>query len=248
MDISLLSKMVGELILDNDRVGLPGVGTFVAEEVPATFSDRGYTINPPYRRLSFVPVASDDTLLVDLYAISNKVNSKEAERIIGGFLGEMLEDLKEKGAVDFPGLGRMKMTRQNSVLFFCDKDLEIFPGGFGLEPISLKTHSETDRNQPEVTETKPVPETSSETAISTETAPETAPEALQEPVKETAPESPHKPAEDEKKKSGVLFKVLLTVLLVAVVVVAAFFALAKLSPDLLDKLLYTTEELEIINY
>lgn len=222
MDISLLSKMVGELILDNDRVGLPGVGTFVAEEVPATFSDRGYTINPPYRRLSFVPVASDDTLLVDLYAISNKVNSKEAERIIGGFLGEMLEDLKEKGAVDFPGLGRMKMTRQNSVLFFCDKDLEIFPGGFGLEPISLKTHSETDRNQPEVTETKP--------------------------VKETAPESPHKPAEDEKKKSGVLFKVLLTVLLVAVVVVAVFFALAKLSPDLLDKLLYTTEELEIINY
>lgn len=222
MDISLLSKMVGELILDNDRVGLPGVGTFVAEEVPATFSDRGYTINPPYRRLSFVPVASDDTLLVDLYAISNKVNSKEAERIIGGFLGKMLEDLKEKGAVDFPGLGRMKMTRQNSVLFFCDKDLEIFPGGFGLEPISLKTHSETDRNQPEVTETKP--------------------------VKETAPESPHKPAEDEKKKSGVLFKVLLTVLLVAVVVVAAFFALAKLSPDLLDKLLYTTEELEIINY
>ncbi len=234
MDISLLSKMVGELILDNDRVGLPGVGTFVAEEVPATFSDRGYTINPPYRRLSFVPVASDDTLLVDLYAISNKVNSKEAERIIGGFLGEMLEDLKEKGAVDFPGLGRMKMTRQNSVLFFCDKDLEIFPGGFGLEPISLKTHSETDRNQPEVTETKPAPETSSETA------PETAPE--------TVPESPHKPAEDEKKKSGVLFKVLLTVLLVAVVVVAAFFALAKLSPDLLDKLLYTTEELEIINY
>ena len=246
MDISLLSKMVGELILDNDRVGLPGVGTFVAEEVPATFSDRGYTINPPYRRLSFVPVASDDTLLVDLYAISNKVNSKEAERIIGGFLGEMLEDLKEKGAVDFPGLGRMKMTRQNSVLFFCDKDLEIFPGGFGLEPISLKTHSETDRNQPEVTETKPAPETSSETA------PEIAPEALQEPdqkpVKETAPESPHKPAEDEKKKSGVLFKVLLTVLLVAVVAVAVFFALAKLSPDLLDKLLYTTEELEIINY
>ena len=36
--------------------------------------------------------------------------------------------------------------------------------------------------------------------------------------------------------------------MVAVVAVAVFFALAKLSPDLLDKLLYTTEELEIINY
>ena len=40
MDIDLLSKMVGELILDNDEVSLPGVGTFVAEVVPSTFSDK----------------------------------------------------------------------------------------------------------------------------------------------------------------------------------------------------------------
>ena len=55
MDIDLLSRMVGELILEHDQVGLPGVGTFVAEMVPATFSDKGYTIHPPYRRLSFYP-------------------------------------------------------------------------------------------------------------------------------------------------------------------------------------------------
>ena len=33
MDIDLLSKMVKELILDNDRVVLPGLGSFVAEIV-----------------------------------------------------------------------------------------------------------------------------------------------------------------------------------------------------------------------
>ena len=53
MDIDLLSKMVKELILDEDRVVLPGLGCFVAEIVPASFSDKGYTINPPYRRLYF---------------------------------------------------------------------------------------------------------------------------------------------------------------------------------------------------
>ena len=41
MDIDLLSKMVKELILDNDRVVLPGLGCFVAEMVPSTFSDKG---------------------------------------------------------------------------------------------------------------------------------------------------------------------------------------------------------------
>ena len=53
MDIDLLSKMVKELILDNDKVVLPGLGTFVAKVVPSTFSDKGYTINPPYRKLYF---------------------------------------------------------------------------------------------------------------------------------------------------------------------------------------------------
>ena len=53
MDIDLLSKMVKELILDDDKVVLPGLGCFVAEIVPAYFSDKGYTINPPYRKLYF---------------------------------------------------------------------------------------------------------------------------------------------------------------------------------------------------
>ena len=53
MDIDLLSKMVRQLILEHDKVFLPGLGAFVAEIVPSTFSDKGYTVNPPYRRLSF---------------------------------------------------------------------------------------------------------------------------------------------------------------------------------------------------
>ena len=55
MDIDLLSRMIGTLIVEHDQVGLPGVGTFVAEMMPASFADRGYTIHPPYRRLSFYP-------------------------------------------------------------------------------------------------------------------------------------------------------------------------------------------------
>ena len=39
MDIALLSKMIKEIILDEDEVTLPGIGTFIAEIVPSTFSD-----------------------------------------------------------------------------------------------------------------------------------------------------------------------------------------------------------------
>ena len=59
MDVEFLSGMIGELMLDHDSLSLPGLGTFVAEDMPASFSDRGYTINPPYRRLSFTGKLSD---------------------------------------------------------------------------------------------------------------------------------------------------------------------------------------------
>ena len=71
MNIDLLSKMVKELILDKDEVFLPGIGSFVAEFVPSAFSDKGYTINPPYRRLYFRQKQDDtDSTLVDFYADS----------------------------------------------------------------------------------------------------------------------------------------------------------------------------------
>lgn len=144
MDINLLSKMVKELILDSDVVTLPGVGSFVAELVPSTFSDRGYTINPPYRRLSFRPREEGDSLLVDLYAKSNKLDFGTADSLMRSYLSEMKDLLKDKKTIVFPGLGRLRATRENNFFFIADEDLNIYPDGFGLQPVSLKTHVETD--------------------------------------------------------------------------------------------------------
>ena len=143
MDIDLLSKMVKELILDNDKVSLPGLGAFVAEVVPATFSDKGYTVNPPYRRLSFRSNLEQDTLLAELYARANGVEEDIAGRIVTEFVSELAEVLKVKKTVVFPGLGRLRATKENNVFFVADEDLDIYPEGFGLEPVSLKTHQET---------------------------------------------------------------------------------------------------------
>ena len=143
MDIDLLSKMVKELILDEDRVVLPGLGAFVAEIVPATFSDKGYTINPPYRKLYFRSKPDEGDELVTFYATSNKIEKEMAQRIIGDFLSELRDVLHEKKTVVFPGLGRLRATKENNLFFVADEDLDIYPEGFGLEPVSLKTHTET---------------------------------------------------------------------------------------------------------
>lgn len=144
MDIDLLSKIVKELILDNDEVALPGIGSFIAEIVPSVFSDKGYTINPPYRRLSFRQKGSgDENMVIDFYARCNNIDTPTASRIIREFLEEMRHVLETKKSIVFPRLGKLRATKENYFFFVADEDLDIYPEGFGLEPISLKTHEET---------------------------------------------------------------------------------------------------------
>ena len=144
MDIDLLAKMVGELILEHDEVALPGVGTFVAELVGASFSDKGFTINPPYRKLSFRQREGDGSLLVDFYARTNSLEKSTAEDILTRYLAEMKEVLKTRKFIIFPGLGRLRATKENLFFFVPDENLNIYPEGFGLEPVSLKSHEELE--------------------------------------------------------------------------------------------------------
>ena len=184
MDIDLLSKMVKELILDNDKVSLPGLGAFVAEVVPATFSDKGYTVNPPYRRLSFRSNLEQDTLLAELYARANGVEEDIAGRIVTEFVSELAEVLKVKKTVVFPGLGRLRATKENNVFFVADEDLDIYPEGFGLEPVSLKTHQETREEVGAVMESLAAALAGTDSGVrsDSETGPEDSTETVEENV------------------------------------------------------------------
>ena len=262
MDISLLSKMIGELLLDHEEVGLPGLGAFLAEMVPASFSDKGYTINPPYRRVTFIPSRSEDDSLVTLYSQSNGIDYDQAKAIIQHFLEETKKELLEKKMVVFPGLGRLRSTRQNNFFFITDEDLDIFPDGFGLPPVSLKNHVETKEEVQEKVEElvtlveAPAEELPQEEAPAEEPAPveetpllELAEQAAEEPAPEPEPEP--KPRRERKPFPKWLKTTLIIILILvalAAVALATFVILAQAAPDFIDSILYTPEELRIINY
>ena len=264
MDIDLLAKMVKEAILDHDTVTLPGVGCFVAELVPSTFSDKGYTINPPYRRLYFSPKQGGDTYLVDLYARDNEeVDADMATRILTEFLAEMKEVLKVKKTVVFPGLGRLRATRENHFFFVADEDLDIYPEGLGLAPLSLKTHVETPEEvatavaglaelieeipgQAGNDEEEPVPEP----VVRQAHQPVPEPEKVEEiPGQARNEEEGARNEEVKPKKSHrKLWRILLIVLCVGVGLLVVFVLLSRLAPGLVDPLLYSKEELQILRY
>ena len=284
MDIELLSRMVAELIVKNDSVGLPGMGSFVAEIVPASFSDRGYSITPPYRKLSFRGGYPTDSLLVDYYAKSNGTDKEEARSTITDYVIQMKSVLKERKTIIFPGLGKLRATKDNTFFFVPDENLDIYPDGITLQPISLKTHSvsseELARAVSSISEliaAQPKPAETTQLSDSQDTAevdqpaqaeqpaskqpasdpqPEVAvqPGPSEQPVPSDQPAQAEQPAattidtEPDNGKSKRWWVWPLVVLGLVIVALAVFMILGRTAPDLIDPLLYTPEELRIINY
>ncbi len=313
MEIALLADMVKELILDNEEVALPGLGTFVTEVVPASFSDRGYTINPPYRRLSFRERQGSDDKLAQLYSKANGTDLETSRKIISGFAAGVKDELTKKKVVVFPGLGRLRATKENAFFFIPDEDLEIFPYGFGLQPVSLKTHEETpeevhdaveklsaivdvpepeakvlepaeksvpehdekpvklvspalaasktpaasEASAPPATSEASVPPAASEasappaTSEAEASAPPATSEASVPPAATEASKTPATPeAQKVRKKDGWMITRIAAACVVgtALLLFVIFIILSRAAPSFTDSLLYTPEELEIINY
>ena len=281
MDIELLSRMVAELIVKNDSVGLPGMGSFVAEIVPASFSDRGYSITPPYRKLSFRGGYPTDSLLVDYYAKSNGTDKEEARSTITDYVIQMKSVLKERKTIIFPGLGKLRATKDNTFFFVPDENLDIYPDGITLQPISLKTHSvsseELARAVSSISEliaAQPKPAETTQLSDSQDTAEVDQP-AAEQPASDPQPEvamqpgpseqpvpsdQPAQPAQAEQPAAATIdpepdngkskrwWIWPLVVLGLVIVALAVFMILGRTAPDLIDPLLYTPEELRIINY
>lgn len=246
----MLSKMIKELILDKDRVVLPGLGCFVAEMVPSTFSDKGYTINPPYRKLSFRSKPDTGDELIDFYVEANGLDRDVACRILGDFIRELRQVIFTKKVVILPGLGRLRATKENHLFFIPEEGLDIYPAGIGLEPISLKTHVET---QQEVASAvaglksimEEVVEAVAEEVVEEEVAVEAESSEPVEEVVEVETETVEKPKKSAGKK---VMTTMIVLVVLAAVLLGAFVVVARMMPGVFDTLLYTPEELEILNY
>lgn len=258
MNVELLAKMIGQLVVDYDKVSLPGVGTFYVELMPASFSDKGFSMNPPYKTLSFNQVQTDDSLLVDLYAQANNLQDEVARPYIVQFLQELKQVLIEKKTIILPGLGKLRATRENNFFFVCDEKLDIFPEGFALKPISLKSLAGMEIEPINIQ--VPLPPVPGEPAIELPAEPESDPEPVPEPepevIAEVEPETEPEPAPapeaeqviEEPRRKFRWWILVLVLFALAAIALAAFLVLAQVAPDFIDSILYTPEELRIIYY
>ncbi|MFA6769823.1 MAG: hypothetical protein WCR71_01455, partial [Bacteroidales bacterium] len=139
MDLELLSKILRGLILEHNRVSLPGMGSFIAEKAPSVFSDRAMVIHPPFRRILFRPSEIwNDGLLETKYSQEKNCEIEVAKDEIAEFVKLLKVDLKTDKSYKIPDFGTMRATEQNDYFFVADKNLFNYIETFGLEPVNIK--------------------------------------------------------------------------------------------------------------
>lgn len=228
MDVNLLSRLLKELIIDNDRIPLPGMGYFQTEPMPAFFSEDGKTIYPPSKRISF---KGDERAAGDMisryYAGISNIDPDTAATELDAFLRQLKVTLSERRNIDLPGLGKLRCTLEGNFYFVAEQDGGIFSQAFGFEPVTLRPV------RPSVATAAPIEESGSgQMTILPE-------KANPDPV----PTAAAKPDNHSKKGYRILF-IILAVL--AVLIIAAVILVELGRSGKLDRLIYTEEELELI--
>lgn len=218
MEISLFSKCIKELIVENDKVDVPYLGTFSAELMPAAYSDRQTTILPPFRRMYFHKhevSLEEGRLLLEKVVQLTGVSYEQAGVELGWCLSRLCSELEGSKTCALPGLGVMRANARNEFYFVPDDDLDIWPDGMGLEPVAIKA---SDRR----------------------------PEPVKKEAVAVEPAKPERKADRQAKRWPVWLIILIIVgALIVLFIVASYLFTDEMSP-ILDRLLYTKEELRLL--
>ncbi len=251
MEITLFSKCIKDLIVENDRVDVPYLGTFTAEMMPAAYSDRQTTIHPPYRKMSFhkgeVSLSEGRPLLNKVMREAG-VSLEQAGVELGWCLSRLSSELEGSKICRLPGLGVMRANARNEFFFVPADDLDIWPDGIGFEPISIKLPKEEIPGQAGNDEEERQNEIPEKAENYEDEKPEQRSEIpdqvgndeVIQAGKEDAAEVRHR-----KKLQPWVIVLIVLAALVALFIAASYLFTDFMSP-VLDRLLYNKEELELL--
>lgn len=254
MDVNLLSKLLRELIIDNERIPLSGMGHFTTEPIPAFFSEDGKTIFPPSRKIHFKgDERTESDMIWKFYSKEYGIDENIAKQEVETFMKQLLLTFLNKKSIELPGLGRLICANNGEYLFINESDGGIFSSAFGFEPVTLRPSNRQDTDLPEQEEVNTsyindenilpeemslIPVKSARSCSNEQTPKQSQHDNKQLPDNPTVQDTNH----DGKKK----FPRWAVILLITLVILSSIAIAFILNPEILDKLLYTPEELQIM--
>lgn len=246
MDIKELTSLLCDTLSTERKGVLPGIGTFMLEDVPSEYSEDGNSISAPGKKVVFSPDGAGEA---------------NAESAI------VVAALNANGFVELPGFGVLKRVESKGskgvaqTVFEVDKEFIADPDSFGLEDIHLddtgriksteeveaekKARAEAEAKAAQEAEQKRIAEEKAKAEADAKAAAQAKAAAKAQPATK-ATEKPAAKAPLSPATKALIWILAVVVLLITLAVVTYLFR-EDLAPYL-KQMLYSKEELEIINY
>lgn len=223
MDLNLLAKTIKESLIENQKAEVPSLGTFLFRISAARISEDGKTILPPSGAVSFKsdPKVTGESLI--RYCSSRTgISVKSATYEIHNCIENLKRELSKEKRVHLPELGLLTPDNAGVIIFTPEDEDSICRDIFGFTAVPVKPIKENKQVQQEDTD---------------KTLEITEKKATQEKDKETP---------KEKKKKGLSKAMMAAIISIAaiIIVLVAIYLLGRFG--LLDSIIYTEEELELI--
>lgn len=227
MDFNLICSQIQELLIRNERVVLPQTGELVVESTPASFLEDGKTILPPGKKLLFRQGEAE-----------GKYEQWQEE-----LSGRIREELQADGISQVPGLGTFTDEGEGVISFSVDPDFDFAPDSFSLEAISLEVNEPVNQEVHDVVGELDVEDTEEGEAHKVPQAP-VAQAGNVAPAIGKEKKVPQSMEQKRKVQKWVVWTVVVAILLLVLVLFVILFKEDFM--ELLKRILYSKEELEIM--
>ena len=227
-----LSSLFRKIVLRDGELILPFMGAIRLEDVPASFSEDGMVVCPPTKKLAFdnYNLSSNDILLNE-YALQREISRMAAKKALYSDLEDLRAKVEKDGSFTLEGFGTFLFDKENGYSVDPAPGFELSTETFGLETLDLRDKKE---------EAEPVAEP--------EPVVEPEPEPVAEPEPVVVPEPVAEEPAKKKSRSSRALLILLTILAILVILILLVFIFKEELRPILEKILYSKEELEILNY
>ncbi len=257
MSLLELSDLLRQLIMEHDSVSLPGMGCFTVVETPSELLNEGRMITPPLKKIVFDSSDSiQDNLLVQQYARLKNIPEKEASAEVADLLRQMKKELVDNAKVVIPDFGTLCFGASGSFVFEAAAEFDFESDSYCLETLLLQKRSEIgdievvdDEAADSMFESVEVEETAEvEEIAKIEGTIEIEETVAEEEVKKIEDAEEIADAGDVEKNGGagkllIWFGIVVGLFILLVIVI--FLFKDALMP-VLEQLLYSEEELEIL--
>lgn len=240
MDKAFLSGIFRDVVLRDGELILPFMGCIKLEDVPASFSEGGLVVAPPSKKLYFdnYSLSSNDNLLNE-YAARLEVSRMAAKRALYKDVEEIRNGAEANGRYTLEGFGTFCFDKDQGYTIETDPEFMLSRDTFGLSAVDLRDDSV--KAEEKAAEERRLAE---ERKVAEEKAAEEKRKA------EAEKQAGEKSTAGEKKTSRSYrwLYILLTVLAILLILVLLVFVFKEELKPVLEKILYSKQELEIINY